>query len=84
MYKASVFNRCGCCDNPLGQGRPMDKVTGDADDLCSVCRHIVKKAIHYHEDDVLDMATDVWGFKLGSSHEYQDGVTPALPGMDSQ
>lgn len=59
------YSRCGCCDQVLSSRQPMLKKTGEVDDLCAACRHVVNKAVHYHDEDVYELEREVWRSPMG-------------------
>lgn len=64
-------SRCSCCNVPMNDER-VKIHNHQIDDLCSSCRHIVDKAVEYHEADVVELDHDVWRVQLGNSMPFED------------
>ncbi len=80
MY--NPYSRCACCDQTLTSRQPTVYTTGKVDDLCGGCRRIVNRAVHYHEDDVIDMKTEVWCRQMGGIEEMFEGSRSSELGYD--
>ena len=71
----SIFNgyssRCSCCNVPMNDER-VKIHNGQMDDLCSSCRHVVDKAVEFHDDDVVELEYEVWRAPMGNSLPFED------------
>lgn len=74
-------SRCTCCNAVMDDQR-VKIHNGVIDDLCAACRTVVNKAVHYHDEDVLDLETDTWGVKLGSGDIMAEDSEKVYQGYD--
>lgn len=64
-------SRCTCC-NAMMDDQRIKIHNGHLDDLCSTCRSVVSKAVHYHYEDQVALETETWGVKHGGNSLQED------------
>lgn len=84
MSSPNIYTHCAACDTTLNpEQQPIDAWLSD---LCGVCRKVVRKAVHYHEEDVLDLEVSKWRVQMGGDEEayLQDDVEASYSGSRDQ